>query len=216
MEIGTRWLSLSRPRSSLLHADPTSTWSLLHTTMREQATRSARLRVNNRQVDGLGGRRRRLSRVRPMTAADVPAHVLRPPEVRHDDQPLRDLRHQPRRQPRPADGRWPSRSGWRSRSRSRSTPTRRGPGRSSRSRPAQVMDLNAGYDITDEQGAADRLLPQGLRRQPAALDVPRRGPGLRRHRAGAQPARRDRCAASRDIPFLPIHFDFLDPEGQPC
>ena len=69
----------------------------------------------------------------------------------------------------------------------------------------QKLDLNAGYDITDEQRPADRLLPQGLRRQPAALDLPRRGPGLRRHRAGAQPARR----AAAPVHRLPVPADPL-------
>ena len=61
---------------------------------------------------------------------------------------------------------------------------------------------------------ADRLLPQGLRREPAALDLPHRGPGYQ----GTGQERSQGVALVRrfmDIPFLPIHFDFVDTAGHP-
>jgi hypothetical protein len=53
-----------------------------------------------------------------------------------------------------------------------------------------------------------RLLPQGLRRQPAALDVPPQRPRARGHRPRAQ---RGRGGPARfvDLPFA-FHFDFVD------
>jgi hypothetical protein len=52
-------------------------------------------------------------------------------------------------------------------------------------RARRTIDLNAGYDVTDEAGQPLGFAPVGLRREPAAVDLPRRGSGLRRNRAGA-------------------------------
>ena len=72
----------------------------------------------------------------------------------------------------------------------------------------QRLDLGAGYDVTDPTGAAGRLLPQGLRPEPAAHDVPPRGRRRTGHRAGAQlPIALVRRVV--DLP-LPFHFDFRD------
>jgi uncharacterized protein YxjI len=78
----------------------------------------------------------------------------------------------------------------------------------------RVMDLNAGYDITDEQGQ-----PLGFFRKDFGASLLRstfhlEGPGY----AGTGQERSMIVAIVRrfsDIPFLPIHFDFLGTEGQP-
>ena len=56
------------------------------------------------------------------------------------------------------------------------------------------------------------LLPQGLRGQPAAVDVPHRGSGLRRHRPGAQPGGGDPAPVRRHpVPADPLRL--RDPRG---
>lgn len=77
-----------------------------------------------------------------------------------------------------------------------------------------VMDLNAGYDITDESGA-----PIGFFRKDFGASLLRstfhlEGPGY----GGTGQERNQAVAIIRrftDIPFLPIHFDFVAPNGQP-
>ena len=77
-----------------------------------------------------------------------------------------------------------------------------------------VMDLNAGYDILDEArqplGFFRKDFKASLLRSTFHLE----GPGY----AGTGRERSQLVALVRrftDIPFLPIHFDFLTPEGQP-
>jgi len=77
-----------------------------------------------------------------------------------------------------------------------------------------VMDLNAGYDVTDENGQ-----PIGFFRKDFGKSLLRstfhiEGPGF----AGTGQERNQAVALIRrftDIPFLPIHFDFADANGQP-
>jgi hypothetical protein len=77
-----------------------------------------------------------------------------------------------------------------------------------------VMDLNAGYDVTDEFGQ-----PIGFFRKDFGKSLLRstfhvEGPGF----AGTGQERNQAVALIRrftDIPFLPVHFDFVDPAGQP-
>lgn len=76
------------------------------------------------------------------------------------------------------------------------------------------MDLNAGYDVTDENGQ-----PIGFFRKDFGKSLLRstfhvEGPGF----AGTGQERNQVVAILRrfsDIPFLPIHFDFVDTNGQP-
>lgn len=91
---------------------------------------------------------------------------------------------------------------------------------SSKARPVfafkarQRMDLNAGYDVTDEAGA-----PLGFFRKDFGASLLRstfhlEGPGY----AGTGRERSQLVAIVRrvaDIPFLPIHFDFVAPDGSP-
>lgn len=81
-------------------------------------------------------------------------------------------------------------------------------------RARAVLDLNAGYDITDGAGVAlgffRKDFGQSLLRSTFHLD----GPGYR----GTGQERSQVIAIIRrvaDIPFLPIHFDFVTPEGAP-
>lgn len=77
-----------------------------------------------------------------------------------------------------------------------------------------VMDLNSGYDVTDEFGQ-----PIGFFRKDFGKSLLRstfhvEGPGF----AGTGQERNQAVALVRrftDIPFLPVHFDFVDPAGQP-
>ncbi len=75
------------------------------------------------------------------------------------------------------------------------------------------LDLNAGYDITDEAGA-----PLGYFKKDFGASLLRstfhlEGPGY----AGTGQERSQLVALVRrftDIPFLPIHFDFTAPDGR--
>lgn len=77
-----------------------------------------------------------------------------------------------------------------------------------------VMDLNAGYDITDEAGQ-----PIGFFRKDFGASLLRstfhlEGPGY----AGTGQERSQAVALIRrftDIPFLPIHFDYVGADGAP-
>ncbi len=81
-------------------------------------------------------------------------------------------------------------------------------------RARQRMDLNAGYDVTDEAGA-----PLGFFRKDFGASLLRstfhlEGPGY----AGTGRERSQLVAIVRrltDVPFLPIHFDFATPDGTP-
>ncbi len=90
----------------------------------------------------------------------------------------------------------------------------------SRSRPVfgfkarQVIDLNAGYDVTDEQGR-----PIGFFRKQFGASLLRstfsiEGPGY----AGTGQERNMIIALLRrftDVDFLPIHFDYTGGDGEP-
>ncbi|MFA6300101.1 MAG: hypothetical protein WC642_13095 [Nocardioides sp.] len=76
------------------------------------------------------------------------------------------------------------------------------------------IDLNAGYDIFDEArnqiGFFRKDFGKSLMRSTFHIE----GPGY----AGTGQERSQAVAIIRrftDIPFLPIHFDFVTPEGQP-
>lgn len=78
----------------------------------------------------------------------------------------------------------------------------------------QRIDLNAGYDIFDEAhnqiGFFRKDFGKSLLRSTFHVE----GPGY----AGSGQERSQAVALVRrfaDIPFLPIHFDFVTPEGQP-
>ena len=78
---------------------------------------------------------------------------------------------------------------------------------------ARKLDLNAGYDITDESG--DQI---GFFRKDFGASLLRstfhlEGPGF----TGTGQERNQMVALARrftDLNFLPIHFDFVDPGGQ--
>ncbi|WP_114422826.1 hypothetical protein [Nocardioides houyundeii] len=91
---------------------------------------------------------------------------------------------------------------------------------STRSRPVfgfkarSVVDLNAGYDVTDADGA-----PLGFFRKDFGASLLRstfhlEGPGFQ----GTGQERHMWVALLRrvsDFPFLPIHFDYVAPDGRP-
>jgi uncharacterized protein YxjI len=81
-------------------------------------------------------------------------------------------------------------------------------------RARRTIDLNAGYDITDEAGQ-----PLGFFRKDFGASLLRstfhiEGPGY----TGTGQERSLGVALVRrfvDLPFLPIHFDFVGPDGTP-
>ena len=78
----------------------------------------------------------------------------------------------------------------------------------------RVMDLNAGYDITDEQGQQIGFFRKDFGASLLRSTFHLEGPGF----AGTGEERSMLVAIVRrfsDIPFLPIHFDFLSTEGRP-
>jgi uncharacterized protein YxjI len=78
----------------------------------------------------------------------------------------------------------------------------------------RVMDLNAGYDITDEQGQQIGFFRKDFGASLLRSTFHLEGPGF----AGTGQERSMLVAIVRrfsDIPFLPIHFDFLSTEGRP-
>ena len=86
--------------------------------------------------------------------------------------------------------------------------------RSSASRPAKRIDLNAGYDITDESGAQIGFFRKDFGASLLRSTFHVEGPGY----TGTGQERSPLVAVVRrfvDIPFLPIHFDFVDPAGAP-
>lgn len=80
-------------------------------------------------------------------------------------------------------------------------------------RARRVMDLNAGYDVTDEQGQQIGFFRKDFGASLLRSTFHLEGPGY----AGTGQERILLVALVRrfsDIPFLPIHFDFLGTEGQ--
>jgi hypothetical protein len=76
-----------------------------------------------------------------------------------------------------------------------------------------VMDLNAGYDVTDENGQPIGFFRKDFGRSLLRSTFHVEGPGF----AGTGQERNLAVAIIRrftDIPFLPIHFDFHDANGQ--
>ena len=75
------------------------------------------------------------------------------------------------------------------------------------------IDLNAGYDITDESGAQIGFFRKDFGASLLRSTFHVEGPGY----TGTGRERSPLVAGVRrfvDIPFLPIHFDFVDPAGQ--
>lgn len=77
----------------------------------------------------------------------------------------------------------------------------------------QRVDLNAGYDITDEAGRQIGFFRKDFGASLLRSTFHVEGPGYQ----GRGQERSQAVALVRrflDIPFLPIHFDFVTPEGQ--
>jgi len=90
----------------------------------------------------------------------------------------------------------------------------------SRSRPVfgfkarRKLDLNAGYDITDEGGAQIGFFRKDFGASLLRSTFHVEGPGY----TGTGQERTQLVGLLRrftDLDFLPIHFDFVDPAGQP-
>ena len=76
------------------------------------------------------------------------------------------------------------------------------------------IDLNAGYDVTDESGHQIGFYRKDFGASLLRSTFHVEGPGY----SGTGQERSPAVAVVRrfvDIPFLPIHFDFVDPSGQP-
>jgi uncharacterized protein YxjI len=76
------------------------------------------------------------------------------------------------------------------------------------------LDLNAGYDITDESGAQIGYFKKDFGASLLRSTFHVEGPGF----TGTGQERNQVVGLVRrftDLPFLPIHFDFLDSSGQP-
>ena len=89
----------------------------------------------------------------------------------------------------------------------------------SKSRPVfgfkarRKLDLNAGYDITDEAGQQIGFFRKDFGASLLRSTFHIEGPGF----AGTGQERNQLVALLRrftDLPFLPIHFDFVDTQGQ--
>ena len=77
----------------------------------------------------------------------------------------------------------------------------------------RVMDLNAGYDITDEHGQQIGFFRKDFGASLLRSTFHIEGPGY----AGTGQERNQVVGLVRrftDIPFLPIHFDFLSTDGR--
>ena len=77
-----------------------------------------------------------------------------------------------------------------------------------------VMDLNAGYDVTDASGAALGFFRKDFGKSLLRSTFHIEGPGY----GGTGQERSQVVAILRrftDLPFLPIHFDFVGNDGQP-
>lgn len=78
----------------------------------------------------------------------------------------------------------------------------------------QVMDLNAGYDVTDESGQQIGFFRKDFGKSLLRSTFHVEGPGF----AGTGQERNMFVALLRrftDVSFLPIHFDFVDTNGAP-
>jgi hypothetical protein len=78
----------------------------------------------------------------------------------------------------------------------------------------KAIDLNAGYDIFDEARNQIGFLRKDFGKSLLRSTFHIEGPGY----SGTGQERSQAVALIRrftDIPFLPIHFDFVTPEGQP-
>ena len=76
------------------------------------------------------------------------------------------------------------------------------------------LDLNAGYDITDEAGAQIGYFKKDFGASLLRSTFHVEGPGY----TGTGQERNQLVGLLRrftDVDFLPIHFDFVDPSGQP-
>ncbi len=76
------------------------------------------------------------------------------------------------------------------------------------------LDLNAGYDITDESGAQIGYFKKDFGASLLRSTFHVEGPGF----AGTGQERNQVVGLLRrftDLPFLPVHFDFLDAGGSP-
>jgi uncharacterized protein YxjI len=81
-------------------------------------------------------------------------------------------------------------------------------------RARQVMDLGAGYDITDEHGQPLGFFLKDFGASLLRSTFHLEGPGY----AGTGQERSQLVGLVRrftDVPFLPLHFDFTDPDGTP-
>jgi hypothetical protein len=77
-----------------------------------------------------------------------------------------------------------------------------------------VMDLNSGYDVTDEAGAQIGFFRKDFGASLMRSTFHIEGPGY----AGRGQERSQAVALIRrftEVPFLPIHFDFVTPDGAP-
>ena len=77
-----------------------------------------------------------------------------------------------------------------------------------------VMDLNAGYDVTDPSGAALGFFRKDFGKSLLRSTFQVEGPGY----AGSGQERNQVIAILRrftELDFLPIHFDYVSSEGQP-
>ena len=78
----------------------------------------------------------------------------------------------------------------------------------------KVMDLNSGYDITDEAGQQIGFFKKDFGASLMRSTFHVEGPGY----TGTGQERSQLVAILRrftEIPFLPIHFDFVSSDGQP-
>ena len=76
------------------------------------------------------------------------------------------------------------------------------------------LDLNAGYDITDEGGAQIGFFRKDFGASLLRSTFHIEGPGY----AGTGRERNQVVGLLRrftDVDFIPIHFDFVDPDGSP-
>ncbi|MDQ4110937.1 MAG: hypothetical protein M3306_07545 [Actinomycetota bacterium] len=77
-----------------------------------------------------------------------------------------------------------------------------------------VMDLNAGYDVTDPSGASLGFFRKDFGKSLLRSTFQVEGPGY----AGTGQERNQLVAILRrftELDFLPIHFDYVSSEGQP-
>lgn len=90
----------------------------------------------------------------------------------------------------------------------------------SRARPVfgfkarSVVDLGSGYDVTDEHGAPLGFFRKDFGRSLLRTTFHVEGPGY----AGTGQERSQLVALLRrftEVPFLPVHFDFVDAQGAP-